>query len=42
MKFNDEVKKIESDFVNNVENFYSEFKAKNEKKPKKGGKKGKK
>jgi len=34
MKFNDDCKKIESDFYNNVEGYFSETKAKNEKKPK--------
>ncbi len=41
MKFNDELKKIEMDFYSNVENYYAENKAKNEKKkkPKAKGKK---
>jgi len=38
MKFNDELKRIETDFFNNVENYYSETKAKNEKKKKPKGK----
>ena len=41
LKFNDNVKKIEEDFYNDVEAFFEENKAKNEskKKKKKGGKK---
>lgn len=31
MKFNDEVKKLESDFISNVENFFAEFKSKKDK-----------
>jgi hypothetical protein len=34
MKFNDETKRIESDLYNNVETYYAEIKAKNEKKTK--------
>lgn len=43
LKYNDNVKKIEEDFIKNVEQFFEENKAKNEskKKKKKGGKKKK-
>ena len=41
MKFNDEVKKIESEFITNVDGYYADTKAKLEKNKGKGKGKGK-